>query len=346
MITATAWNRFLTRRRRERLNSLTLQQRGTSLHPWHTRVEWNAQRERWEAEVKPGFVDNGRLLDVTVSVESEDGAGRSDVPLTAFPRIPLSSYRAVGTGTVSIDGSGEPVPEYFLRLGVGEPVSYSTDSGEAIVQEITALFDDLAQQRLLRACDLVLQHDRLSTSTQWQITPAETGVQAQFSVLYQMPANARPGAYIRTTARHQPIGPVADLTKLLGNWQDLPYDAVRLCTVWLVSPPGAPFDAPPDATWEPHVEHNLFWNARYVVTRPALGATRQNLQVNLAGLGNAAGAQLTVNQILSGSNDAFANSLEFLTKTQITGRFIVPGHPSVKWDRALSLDPPFPYRGL
>jgi hypothetical protein len=346
MITATAWNRFLVRRRRERLNSLVIQQRGVWRHPWFTFAEWNAQRERWEAQIKPGFVDNGRLLDVTVSVESEDGAGRSDVPLTAFPRIPLTSYRAVGTGTVSIDGSGERVPEYFLSRGVGEPVSLSTASGEGIQQEVTGLFEDLDQQRILRACDIVLYHDRLSTATQWQITPGETGAQAQFSVLYQSRPNARPGAYLQTTARHEPIGPVADLTRLLGGWQDLPYDTVRLCTVWLLSPPGAALDAQPDATWEPHVEHNLFWDVRYLVTRPALGVVKQNLEVNLAGLGGIAGAQITVNQILSQTNDAIANTLEFLTKRQIIGRFVSPGPSSVKWDRAQSLDPPFPYRGL
>lgn len=314
-------------------------------HPWFTSASWNAETEQWQCTIKPGFV-NG--LDVTVSVPSTiDDQPSTDTPLTDSPRLPITTFRSVGTDSVSIDGSGEAVPEFFRARGVGDPLSFSTEGDGGIVQIISGLVDDQAERRLLRACDLVLHHDRIATATEWLITPAETGAQAQFSVIYKNAPNAREQAYIRTTSRHRPIMPVDDLTRLQGGWTDETFDAVHLATVWLLSPPDAAYDSPPDETWTAHVEHKLFWNADYLATVPALGVTRQNLEVNLAGLGSVAGAQITVNQILSQQNDAANNALEFLTKKQITGRFITPGHRvAPAWDKTTSLDPPFPYIGL
>ena len=344
MITASAWNALLARRRRNRIVSVTQRRGGSWRHPWHTTLAWNADLERWEASIKPGFVDNGRMIDVTVSVETAEGS--ADAPLTDFPRLPITTFRSVGTDSISIDGSGETVPDYFRALGVGDPVTLSTEGDGGLVQEFSGLVDESASQRLLRACDLVLHHDRVATATQWQITPAETGSQAQFSVIYKTAPNARDGAYIRAMSRYAPIVPVDDLTRLQGGWTDETFDSRHLATVWMLSPPGAALESSPDETWEPHVEYKLFWNATYEVTAPVLGAVKQNLEVNLAGLGAAAGAQITVNQILSQQNDAVNNTLEFLTQKQITGKFITPGHRvPPEWDKTLSLNPPFPFLG-
>jgi hypothetical protein len=353
MITAAAWNRFIARRRRERLRSVTTLSGGTSHHPWHTTLAWNSDLERWEASIKPGFVDNGRMIDVTVHVPVSSPPGlpvsesSADVPLTSFPRLPITTFRSVGTDSVSIDGGGEKVPEFFLARGVRAPVSLVTDTESGIKQQVEGLLASQESARLLRACDLVLQHDRVATATEWQITPAETGAQAQFSVIYKTAPGARSGAYIRTQSRYTSISPVDDLTRLQGEWEDQTFDSQHLATVWLLSPAGAPLESGPDETWEPHVEYKLFWNAIYETTTPAPGVVKQNLEVNLAGLGNAAGAQITVNQILSSQNDSFNNALTFLNANQISGRFVTPG-PSVppKWDKTRSLNPPFPFLGL
>jgi hypothetical protein len=70
--------------------------------------------------------------------------------------------------------------------------------------------------------------------------------------------------------------------------------------------------------------------------------------LNLFGLGGITGAQFTINQILSTSNDATANLLAQLTSRMSSGKISTPGHrrAAVKWDETRSLNPPFPFFGL
>lgn len=348
-LSAKAWNGlldWLSGALRNRILSVTTIGRSGWQHPWFITPKWNGELKQWQCTIKPGFVNDD---DVTVlqTVKNADGSEvTKDVPLTDVPSIPLTSFRSVGTDAVSIDGSGEGVPEFFAARGVGNPISLNSDSADGIQQQVEGLLDQ-SQARILRGCDLVLYHDRVATATDWQITPAEIGAQAQFTVIYKSSPSARTKAYIRTKSRYQPIAAVDDMTRLQGAWEDETFDSTLLATVWLLSPPGAAFDSEPDGSWQGFAENQLFWNADYETDTPSPGVVKQNLEVNLAGLGAAAGAQLTVNQILSSQNDAFNNALEFLTKKQITGRIRTPGHRMPpKWDKTKSLNPPFPYKGL
>lgn len=329
-LTALAWNALLDRLApllRNRVMSVTSIGGGKWLHPWHTSARWNATEERWEATIKPGFV-NG--LDVTVSVEAEPGTGnpepgtKIDVPLTDSPPIPLSVFRSIGTDAISIDGSGEAVPEYFRARGVGDPISLNTADGEGIVQEISGLIDDQASKRLLRACEILLYHDRPAAEAQWTQGIGIDGTFAQFAIAYNAATGAKDHGYLRVAKELPLVTPEEDAAAaaVLGlGFADTPYDWRPVATVYLLSPEGAALDSEPDETWQPHVKHHVFWNLHYAHTSLPPAAAQQNLTLNTAGLGGAAvNLQATVNLMLAQQNDAMAGLNELL-RTRVKGAF-------------------------
>lgn len=343
-IQAATWNELLTDMvplLRNRILSITALGRNQSWrHPWFTSLKWDAEAKSWLATVRPGTVD-GR--DVTVSVTVKDET--KDVPLTDAPAFPVGGFRAIGTDGVSIDGSGEKVPPFFLARGVAEPIAISTE-GDTLTQTITGLVSDQESQRILRACDIVLRCYRPRSIIDWTITPAETGAQAQISV--GVTGSSAHRATLHVVTQHQVTPTTADLALLAGTLPDPGYDEAKICTVYLLSPAGAAYEGTPDGTWQPYVEHFAFWPADYTVARPVLPAATQNIEVNLAGLGGIAGAQITVNQILSLQNDAVNNAITQLTSSLTAGKISTPGHrrAAVKWDPEKSLDPPFPFFGF
>jgi hypothetical protein len=342
-VPASAWNRLVDYLFRHRLLSVVSLEGSQWRHSWFTSARWDAEAKSWLANVRPGFV-NGQDVTVSVVVDEE----MKNVPLTEDPAFPLSQFRAIGTDTISIDGTGEPVPPFFVKLGVKGARSLSTEGDAGITETITGLPEDAAEAlppRQLRACDIVLRCLRPRTAVEWLITPAETGAQAQITLLTT--GSSAHQASLRVTSRYQPIQAAADLTRLEGLVTDPGYDEAHVCTVYLLSPENAGPETEIDATWTPYVRHHLFWNAEYLTTQPTI-IPRQNLELNLAGLGGIAGAQFTVNQLLSLQNDATNNALAFLLGNEITGKISTPGHSkgSIQWDESESLDPPFPFFGI
>jgi hypothetical protein len=340
-IPAVTWNELLTDMvplLRNRIMSITgVGPKNQWRHPWFTTARWDPIAETWLATVKPGLV-NGQ--DVTVSVKVNEET--KDVPLVDGPPFPLGNYRAIGTDAVNLDGTGEEVPPFFIPLGVAQPMTFST-TGEGITQEITGLLSEQENQRILRACDIVLRCYRPRSVVDWQITPAVTGSVAQVAV--GLSGSSAHKATLNVVSKHAPTPTLADLDLLSGALADPGYDQALIATVYLLSPAGAAYEATPGADWTPYVEHHAFWNADYIAARPVLPARAENLQLNLFGLGGITGAQFTINQILSTSNDATANLLAQLTSRMSSGKISTPGHrrSSVKWDETRSLNPPFPF---
>lgn len=373
MISAREWNTLMEQLARwTPLGFTPANAAGGWRHPWFTFVAWNAVEERWEARVTPGFV-NGK--DVTVLVEAEqlldsgetivepslnNSSATVQLPLTDFPSIPLTSFRTIGGSTnVNLGTAGELVPEFFAALGVqgSQTVSVEdledgtpTDITDAKLSIVAGGTDPGTQlpERILRACDIVLRCTRPRTTVDWIITPAETGTQAQFIVGSSGGSADTLVRSLHVVSEFSAVEPMNDFDRLSGGTNDPGYDEVLMATVYLLSPAdaAAAADAEIDETWTPYVRHALFWNADHILSQP-VSVAPQNITLNLAGLGAAAGAQLTVNQILSTSNDAFNNALQFLTAREITGTITTPGHRvAPEWDKTLSLDPPFPYVGL
>lgn len=321
-ISASRWNRLLDRLAAHwPLGFLAGYTFGWQ-HPWQTSASWNATEERWEATVRPGFV-NGK--DVTVEIEGEDGE-RQDVPLTDSPAIPLTSFRSIGTDAISVDGSGESVPDYFKALGVGDPASFSTDGEDGFTQQISGLLSSDSEKRLLRACEILLYNDRPAASAQWTTGVGIDGSFAQFAIAYNLAPGARDHGYLRI-AKEMPVASAdsdpATAAFLGEGFEDQSYDWRQMVTVYLLSPAGAALDSEPDETWEAHIQHHrpAFWNLNYAHTPIPAAANNQPLTLNTAGLGGAAvNLQATVNAMLAQSNDAM-QALREMTRQRVQGTF-------------------------
>lgn len=341
-VPASQFNRMVDYFFRHRIAGL-LAPPGTAefAHPWKTAVAWNAERARFEAIIKPGLV-NGRPPTIQATINDEVRA----VPLTDAQPLALTSFRSLGTGVVAIGGNAEAVPPFFRARGVGEAAVITEDDLDlGIVDRVEGLVSENEEKRQLRACDLVLHHQRPKTVVDWVIGLGVDGTGAQFTV--GIAGSMGAGAYIRTTARFEPVTAPTLQGRLDGSFEDDGIDSVLLATVYLLSLPGAGPEAEIDETWTPFVQHALFWNALYLTTAPQLPVPRQQLQLELGGLGEPAGAQLTVNTLLAANNDAANNALQFLTARIMEGRFTTPGHRvAPAWDKSARLDPPFPFTGL
>lgn len=316
-ILASTWNALIDRIRREQILGCTVMKHGAWKHPWQVTPSWNIEREEWVAQIHPGFV-NGfdaevRLraeeapLETVMRLDARKGE-RVDARLSETPELPLRQWRAIGTDATpaqvsvraldTIVESFEPVPEFFRELGAGPP-----DEGG----------------RLLRATEVVLQQDRLTTGADWTFGAGADGSFAQFNVTYTLPPGARERAYLLTTSRFDPPAPPDPLDQLLGRWMDEGFDALHLSTIYLLSPEDTPAGAEPGPEWTPYVKHRVFWNLVHALRfDPPVDRTENTtLFTGLAG-GVADGL---INQLLAENNDKFAAASEFLATRTVEGRF-------------------------
>jgi len=313
-ILATTWNALIDRLRREQILGCTVMEHGVWKHPWQVTPSWSFEREEWVAQIHPGFV-NG--LDAEVRIDAGEappetlerlGAKneeRVDARLTENPQMPLRQWRAIGTDaspeSVSLSGfetiveSFEPVPEFFRSLGAGE------------------------DGRLLRATEIVLQQDRLTTGTDWTFGAGVDGTVAQFNVTYALPPRARERAYLRTTSRYEPPAPPDPLDRLMGRWEDEGFDALHLATVYLLSPENMPAGSEPGPDWTPYVKHRVFWNLVHAVRFDPPAGRTENLTL-FTGLAGGVADGL-INQLLADNNDKSAAASEFLANRTVEGRF-------------------------
>lgn len=332
-VSAQQWNKMVAFAFARRIRSLMARDGLEWSHPWKTAVVWNAEREGFDAIIKPGFV-NG--LDVTARTLVADESGErvfQDVPLTDHPPIALSSHREVSA----------LVPAFFQAMGVVQKTPVSVDQIAAgITEVIEGLPEDEAKARRLLATDLVLRCTRPRTVVEWNVSPAETGSQAQF--MFGV-AQAKQTAKIVAMREWQAVQPSDTLTRLAGGTEDSGIDECLVATVFFVSPAGVGPYYELGADWQAFVRHELFWNAEHIVTG-STSPTPQPITLNLAGVGAAVNAQLIVNQILAAQNDADAAILQFIRATEIAGRITTPGQGTpAEFDTTARLDPPFPYKG-
>lgn len=215
------------------------------------------------------------------------------------------------------------MPAYFTSRGVLDGRRITTDlleaSGAAALDDTT--LENAAAARLLRACDVAVYHDRAATTVDWTLGTGLEGTFAQFVVGSVVSPTARSGAYLRVSREFIPITEPPLQERLAGDYQEPTYDALKVCTIYLLSPEGAALGSEPDGTWTPHVRYDLHWNLAYYVRGVQPGQPSQNLEVDLAGLANVSGAQLTINQLLAENNDAFAAASQFFTARAAAGRF-------------------------
>ncbi len=330
-ILAKAWNAMIDRLRRDQLLGATVLERGGWKHPWQVTPSWDPENERWVAEIHPGFV-NG--IDTEIRIREDEApadtlerlgidpknaaGGRVDAWLTELPLQPLTQWRSIGRdaspSSVSVSGfenivaSYEKVPDFFLALGAGEPP-----------EGFFAPVGTKGGTRLLRATEIVLHKDRITTGTDWTFGAGVDGTFAQFDVIYRLPPGAREHAYIRTTAKYEPPQRPDALERLRGNWEDVSYDPLHLSTVYLLSPEDTPAGSEPGPEWTPYVKHRVFWNLNHAISFEPPRDRRDNITM-FTGLAGGVADGL-INQMLADINDRNAALSEFLGNRTIEGRY-------------------------
>ena len=373
-------------------------------HPWFTEAVWLPQKGAWVAFVLAGFVNGiapvvrvsvadlreargtffGQLVDAKAGAaeieqlawlaipkdgQSTADATLADVPLYLRPPIGLNSWRKVGYG-----GEGS-VPLFFRDRGVGKPPA--TEPG-------TAQARPPAGNRLLCACDVFLEQPRAALSASLELNPA--GAVAGTSLVSQtlrMQEKAA-GARVRLQSGEFSVFEQSQLNfrgagSLVADFEEQTTDRIKVSTVWMLSPPDAPVESQPDATWQPFAQHNLFWNLSWsqpLLRRAVLSSDIFSpLLGTLSVLGGGVGF-VWASSVAAGINDSVQGAYNILRAMSLEGTFWTPtgGGSTSAWPetavpevkpgidkaataaaRALAarqtkinrrLDPPFPFEGL
>lgn len=278
VIPTTKWNRFVDFYFRNRIAQVVSDDGEPWRHPWYTRLAWDPFEEHWTARVKPApCVSDTSDGDPTVSVparlappetaerlglDERSGDGPVDAFLSEEPDIILRPdlWRAVGTDAVVADGS-EAVPAYFTERGVLGPQVMDA-GGSQVVVRIRGVLADRASARLLRACDLVLTHERARTAVIAQLANLDLD---EIDVDFLRDASGvRRDPYLQAVREYRDTVVPDSLSLLLGEATDDGRDSIHLATLYLLSPPGTPEGSDPDETWTSHVDHHVHWPLQYV----------------------------------------------------------------------------------
>jgi len=174
-------------------------------------------------------------------------------------------------------------------------------------------------ERLLRACDVVLRQERWGTATNWQISNGAGGQSiAQFDLTYTN-LEYRKNAYVYLTPKFSPVEVDAS-DPLRGNWQDNAYDELLVATIYAMSIPGAEWGSEPDVTWTLYSKSNLFWNLNHETNIIPIGPSPgDSIQFDLPLAGGV--AEQIFDSFLATNNDAFDAAFEFLSGLRLGGRF-------------------------
>lgn len=304
-------------------------------HPWWIDLDYAVREEpepggalgEWRATVWPGFV-NGRDSFISMPKDwPEDGDEARDVALTdeVQPYLVLDGWRNPVQPSGAENGvlkAGEGYPSFFAALGVRPPAT----GGDPLSLRSQAPMDE-TRTREIRAMDVVLTIPRIGSRLDFRTSDPSIEAQTQFfQTVYLNDYFLRVGGRALLTAqskhREAQAQTLQGLFGLLLSAGDDEFDARRMATVWMVSPPDAGENAVPDQTWEPYVQHFLFWNVNHaasVVPKPS-GSSRLTLDVPLAG----GVAQPLINQLLARVNDMQAEVEEFLRESVPAGHVWTP----------------------
>jgi len=331
-ISAQAWDAFVAQYFRNRVLSITVIEADPWRHPWWTDLSWSAEAEQWTARVTPGFCISGTGSDPQVSVP-ENLAGEEtrerleitdptsdlvDAYLSELPSIalPSSRWRAIGTDAAAVSGSPiESVPPQFSRRGVMGPAVLDTGGEGGAVLRVEGLLEDRREARLLRACDLVLTHDRVRSVIAPSLVPGLLDV--EFAQANQI---SRPGPWVEIQRKYEPASERGIVDLLIGSAADTGRDELHLATLYLLSQPGAEPGSDPDATWEPSVEYHVKWNQQYRATYEdtIVEPTRLTIAVPQLGLG---ALGIRAQPILDEINQRTAELEAALRRVENVGRF-------------------------
>lgn len=312
------------------------------VHPWTIMPEWSDAAGQWVFRIRPGFV-NGVEPEISTTallasertldrIEEETGT-RPDKKqsvnalITESPQIIVPGTRVIGKGAdaeaVSISASGdvkvefEGVPEFFIQFGVTDEKVVFQGNLNSGIQEVQ--YDSASEPPLLRACDVVLYVDRAAAKLDViQGNPFLDSYSALLVINYGRSTPARERPWLDVTSKYKPIVEV-DMGNLLEGTADSEFDAIKIATIYFLSPPKFSPDMPMDDTWTAFVKHDQFWNLAHAPQRIPDPTPIEPIRLQTGLLGGIADSIFS--SLLAPGNDAFNSALQVLRNRNLAGRF-------------------------
>jgi hypothetical protein len=197
------------------------------------------------------------------------------------------------------------------------PVQVDTSGGE-IVTRIQGLARDRSEARLLRAIEVVLNHDRLVT-----VTNTATGAG---EVIIDLSLQSSPGAvddpYITLETKYGDTIPADFIPLVTGEATDSGRESIRLATIYFLSYPGAEEGSDPDVRWEAHVRHRVQWNLQFVTQQRVETIEPTRVELPVPGLvGGALGA--IGGPLVAAINDNLETMENAFRSVENRGRFLM-----------------------
>jgi hypothetical protein len=301
-------------------------------HAWKVRTQFDADKKRWTAVVKPGSV-NCRIAEVEMlyedappgfqeylklrnAVSARPGA-RVRVPLDFEPALPLG-WREIGGDAepISVSESGgeirrtfEPVPAFFINQGVRQPGSTTPPP---------------LQTRRLFASDLVLRQPRTFLTNEIESLPGGLlgGSILSVNATSSTPVDSREPPRVVSMSRFV-VPPVqnsfADI--FFQRFLDEPTDELHLSTVFALSQPlqaGGSFPQYIDQSFTLQTRYFCHYNlAHGTRILPRVRTPPLTLVTGLAaGLGD-----VLFNFILSAQNDFAQSTVDLFNQRSLRGSF-------------------------
>lgn len=306
-------------------------------HPWWLSPRWSPDAKiqpaggQWVAAVRPGFVNcNDVTMEVLRANEKTGKLEPAHVDLTddAPPEIVVDSFRdpaAPGGITASLSGeilaaAGEGYPKFFEHLGVVPPAK-----GGNVNKEGALGVNDPNRTRQIRAADIVLVTPRPAANQSVEaLDPTTDGQSIEISTTIDTTiiASAPSPHWINVRSKFIPIASLSVFDKLAGGAVDAQVDELKLATIYFVSPPDAPAEAPVDQTWVPYPLYFVTWDLNHACRSleiPSPDSEPLSLHsADTLGAGVAAGL---ISGLLSGANDAFEQIEAYLADNDMSGRY-------------------------
>ncbi len=313
------------------------------VHPWKIMPEWNEAMDKWVFRIRPGFVNGvepeistlARLAsDRTLDRIEEDtgtrpgGKDTINALITESPFIPVSGLRAIGKGanpeSVSVSSGGnlrvefEAVPEFFSQFGVTEEKMEFQGNLNTGIQEVQTESTG-EPPALLRACDVVLYIDRLAAKLDIiRGNPLIDSFSALITIGYGRTSEARERPWLNVMAKYVPVI-AEDPADILKGISDPEFDAIKIATIFFVSPRGYSPVKPMDETWVPFVRHDQFWNLAHAPQRIPDPTPVEPIRL-ITGLAGGI-ADSIFSSLLAPGNDAYNTALQTLRSRNLAGRF-------------------------
>jgi hypothetical protein len=274
-------------------------------HPWDIAARWNAEAKSWEIQIEPGYVNAAEVRAPRI-----DGDTLTDRPWIPVPANRLRSVDGAGDGS-------EAIPPFFARLGVRSP-DVTTSDAFGLSTNLAGTLEDRAQDRRLRAVDILIQQPRPRVESVIERGPGGVA-QLVASLATPSGADAVPRIGLRRDA-FDPAPLPATIQGLLATGAvDDGFDRLRLGTLYLLSPPGATETAEPDGAWQAYPVSRVFWNLNHAITKEVAAVPPQRFSLNVPLAGGV--AQGIIDAQINAQAAADAAAAAFVSRARIEGRF-------------------------